>query len=49
MPLRFHTLFPTIRLARRFHNSAVQRISNGKNYYEILQIPTTASPAEVKK
>lgn len=49
MPLRPSPLLLAARLQRQFHASAIQRSSSGKNYYEILQIPTTASPAEVKK
>ena len=38
-----------VRLQRLFHSGAVRRANIPKNHYEILQVPTNATPAEVKK
>lgn len=47
MPFRFYPFRPvSLRLQRYFHHST-QRFEG--NYYKILQIPTTATPSEVKK
>ncbi|RDW60860.1 hypothetical protein BP6252_12243 [Coleophoma cylindrospora] len=48
MPLRSFPL-PAQRLRRLFQSSAVQKADSTPNHYETLQIPTNATPADVKK
>ncbi|KAF8862338.1 DnaJ-domain-containing protein [Acephala macrosclerotiorum] len=48
MPLRANFFLPTARLHRLFGTNAILRDSK-PTHYETLQIPTNATPAEVKK
>jgi hypothetical protein len=50
MPLRPFSSPLLARLQKAFHTSAIRRdASTQPNHYETLQIPTNASPSEVKK
>ncbi|KUJ12143.1 DnaJ-domain-containing protein [Mollisia scopiformis] len=49
MPLRFNYFPTTARLRRHFNTTTIRRDSPKPTHYETLEIPTNATPSEVKK